>query len=55
MSARIRPQDRVRYAATVAALLAIYAWIAVLDRAARLLRREPAVDREGRYPWERED
>lgn len=51
---RVLPQDRVRYAATVAALLAVYAWIAVMDRAARLLKRGPVVDREGRYPWEEE-
>jgi len=49
---RVLPCDRVRYAATVAALLAVYALLWGLDVVSRLRGRGPVVDREGRYPWE---
>jgi len=52
MRPRVLPCDRVRYAATVAALLAVYALLWGLDVVSRLRGRGPVVDREGRYPWE---
>lgn len=52
MSTRVLPCDRVRYAATVAGLLAVYGAILVLDWVARVAGREPVIGPEGRYPWE---
>lgn len=55
MSPRVLPCDRVRYAATVAGLLAAYGAIWVMDVAAQVMRRRRLMMDGGRYPWEGDD
>jgi len=53
MSPRVLPTDRLRYAVTVAGLLAVYGLLVVLDTWERLRGRRATMD-GGRWPWEGE-
>lgn len=50
---RILPADRLRYAAAVAGLFAVYGLLVVLDAWERLRGRRSTMD-GGRWPWEGE-
>lgn len=48
----VLPCDRARYLATVAALVAVYGAIVVLDWLLWITGREPIVNGDGQYPLE---
>ena len=49
---RILPADRLRYAATVAALVAVSGVVVALDWLLWVTGRETVVNGDGVYPWE---